>query len=237
MRFLITVLLLMALTSAIDAQAYALKPFNPEVEKLPAFFTGNDGHRIARAMLPLALEVAKRCGEFEKTADCQQRLNKIYYRTLAPGLTATDILAFSVPAECSYTADIESISCQGRNNWASRLIKESNYRATNTFGVSRVVKHSKFENIDIEDRYANSKFFRLKNVPPAEAKGMIRWLRVLLIGTPTSPFVKVAKTDYRPTLDRPEHTEGTNYSIVLDVDEVWLYNLQTGKVLMKRSRE
>ncbi len=210
-------------------------PFDSNVEKLPPNFLGHNATVLLPSLFSFALEINKGCGKFEKTEPCQVRLNNIYERPISSKLTASDRLAFSIPIECDYSANLERVECsnfwQGYN-WSHRLMESKTYVGQNAFGVKKLIKYKEFENITIEAGKIKPKFV-LERIPPANAQILLPNLRLLMLGTLRQPFVKTEPVSYKPTLDKPEHIDGNNYGLVIAVEEVWLYDFASGKVLAK----
>jgi hypothetical protein len=211
-------------------------PFDSNVEKLPPNFLGHNATLLLPSLFSFGLEILKGCGKFEKIEPCQARLNNIYERPISSKLTASDRLAFSIPIECDYSPNSERVKCSNfmqTYNWSHRLIESKTYVGQNAFGVKKLIKYKKFENIDIEGDKIKPEFI-LEKIPPSDAQILLPNLRLLIVGTLLQPFVKSNPVSYKPTLDDPEHTDGSNYSLVIEEEEVWLYNLTSGKVLAKK---
>lgn len=253
---LITILLILVAFSPINAQrktstppkkavvklslpTYDWKPFNSNVENLPTKYLGHNAEQLFRIVAPWALEILKGCGKFEKTEECQDRLNQVYDRRIFPTLTARDLLAFSVEVECDYNANTEKVSCPSpffEYTWSHKLLDSGRYVGQNIFGFKKNVEWKKFQNINIDVNKLKPAFILLK-VPPREAELLLPKLRLLLIGDPLQPFAKSKTAYYKPTLDEPTEVTGYNLSFVLNLQQVWLYDVETGKVYQKRNLE
>jgi hypothetical protein len=210
-------------------------PFDSNVEKLPPSFLGHNATALLPTLFSFALEILKGCGKFEKTEPCQARLNNIYERPISSQLTASDRLAFSIPIECDYSPNRERVKCSNfmrTYDWSHKLIESKTYVGQNAFGVKKLIRYRKFENITIEGKKIKPEFV-LENIPPSDAQILLPNLRLLIVGTLLQPFVKTNPVSYKPTLDKPEQIDGNNYSLVMEEEEVWLYNLTSGKVLAK----
>jgi hypothetical protein len=210
-------------------------PFESNVEKLPPNFLGHNAAVLLPSLFSFALEIIKGCGKFEKIEPCQVRLNNIYKRTISLKLTASDRLAFSIPIECDYSPNLERVKCSNfmqTYDWSHRLIESKTYVGQNAFRVKKLIKYKKFENITIEGDKIKPEFV-LEHIPPPNAQILLPNLRLLIVGTLLQPFVKTNPVSYKPTLDDPEHIDGNNYSLVIEEEEVWLYDFASGKVLAK----
>jgi hypothetical protein len=213
-------------------------PFDSNVEKLPPNFLGHNAAVLLPSLFSFALEINKGCGKFEKTEPCQVRLNNIYKRPISSKLTASDRLAFSIPRKCDYNPNLERVECSNTwetlktYNWFHRLVESKTYVGQNAFGVKKLIKYKKFENIIIEGNKFKPEFV-LGRIPPSNAQILLPNLRMLVLGTLLQPFLKIDPVSYKPTLDDPEHIDGNNYSLVIAVEEVWLYDFASGKVLAK----
>lgn len=216
-----------------------VKPFNTSVESLPPHFEGHNARLILPSLFSFALEVINGCGKFETTKVCQTRLNGIYERRILGSLTASDLLAFSIPVECDYNADVVKITCSNSDNsytWAHRKVESRTYMGQNAFGVKKSINYSKFENIFIETDKSHSGF-TLFDMKPDKAKTIVPNLRFLIVGELITPFVKTNPVSYKPTIDNPEHIDGNNYSVTIEMKEIWLYDFETGRVLRKEKIE
>lgn len=212
-------------------------PFDSNVEKLPPNFLGHNARELLPSLFSFALEIIKGCGKFEKTEPCQLRLNNIYERSISSKLTASDRLAFSIPIECDYSPNLEKVKCSisimQTYKWSHRLMESKTYVGQNAFGVKKLIKYKRFENITIEGDKIKPEFV-LEHIPPSNAQILLPNLRLLILGTLLQPFVKTNPVSYKPTLDVPNHTDGDNYSLVIAEEEVWLYDFASGKVLAKK---
>lgn len=219
--------------------SYLTVPFNTNVESLKPQFLGHNASIVFGSLVPLAIETEYGCGKFEKRQDCQERLNKLYDKILWKGFTARDLLAFSIPIDCDYSADAETFWCSNFLSdymWSHKKIDSRTYIGQNAFGVKKIIQYSKFENIIIEvDKTKPS--LTIKNIEPDEAKTLSDNLRLLIIGETLQPFAKRKKVSYKPTLDDPSHIEGDNKFIVIELKEVWVYDFITGKVFEKKKFE
>ncbi len=122
------------------------------------------------------------------------------------------------------------------HTWSHKQLEGKTYVGENAFGVKRIISYKEYENIFIETEKIKPDFY-LENVPPQEAMKLVPNLRFLVIGEPLQPFVKTATALYKPTLDNPEEVKGYNYSLIVEMKEIWLYNFETGKILSKRKIE
>ncbi len=84
---------------------YESNSFDTKVSALPPRYLGHDARSFLPTFLSFALEIVKGCGKYETTKNCQSRLNGMYDRRISAKLTASDLLAFSIPIECDYIAD------------------------------------------------------------------------------------------------------------------------------------
>ncbi len=221
---------------AIQKTNYLTSPFKSDVDYLTPHFLGHNANLVFLSLIPLAIETQKGCGKFEKKQQCQDRLNELYDRTLWKDFTARDLLAFSIPIDCDYDADAEKFRCSNFLSdymWSHKKIGSSSYVGENAFGVKKLVKYEKFENIIIEvDKIKPD--FTIENIPPNEAKKLSSNLRLLIIGETLQPFVKSKTVSYKPTIDEPSHTEGNNKFVVIELKEVWIYDFETGKIFAKK---
>ncbi len=106
------------------------------------------------------------------------------------------------------------------------------YIGQNAFGVKRRIKYTKFENVLIKINKSRPDF-TLANITPENAQIMLPNLRLLIVGTLLQPFAETSSVSYKPTIDDPEHIDGRNYSLIMETEEIWLYDFETGKILAK----
>jgi len=119
---------------------FQTKPFNSKIENLSPHFLGHNARILLPNFFSFALEIIKGCGKFETSTECQSRLNSIYDRKISKDLTARDLLAFSIPINCDYSADRERISCSNflqTYTWSNKVISSGNYVGQNVFGVKK----------------------------------------------------------------------------------------------------
>ncbi len=223
-------------SKAVKKIDYLTTPFELSLNTLTPNFLGHNASFVFSSLVPLAAETQIGCGKFEKSQDCQDRLNRLYDKTLWKDFTARDLLTFSIPIECGYNADAEKFWCSSSFNgytWSHKKIGSDTYTGQNAFGVKKIVKYEKFENIIIEvDRTKPD--FTLKDIKPDEARRLNSNLRLLIIGEILQPFVRRKNVSYKPTLNEPNHTEGDNKFIIIEVKEIWIYDFETGKVFEKK---
>lgn len=242
MRVICVSIVVMVLALGIAGQG--LVPFDADVKELPPGFIGHDAKTMFRLLAPLALEVLGQCGEFEKRANCQERLNSLYDRQLAPRLTARALLAFSVTPKCEYFADPEYLTCEpadlsalfggGDIMWSHRLVQSRQYLAQTAFGVKFPAEYKKYENVHIvTSGFGTRIHFKLSNLSPAAARQLKPNLRFLIIGDPVTPFAKSEAVSYPATLKEPTQIDGDNLSVLIDLKEIWIYDITTGKIWAK----
>lgn len=223
-------------SKAVKKTDYITTPFELNLNSLPPNFLGHNASSVFSFLVPLAVETQKGCERFEKSQACQDRLDRLYDKTLWKDLTARDLLAFSISIECDYSPDAEKFWCSSFLNsymWSHKKTGGENYTGQNAFGVKKIVKYEKFENIIIEVDKTKPDF-TLKNINPDEARKINSNLRLLVIGEVLQPFVKRKQVSYKPTLDEPNHTEGDNKFIIIEAKEIWIYDFETGKVFEKK---
>jgi hypothetical protein len=212
---------------------YQSAPFNSEIEKLPPVFQGHNALDMFQILLSFAKEVDAGCGKFEKSEICQARLNKMYDRPISGKLKASDKLAFSVPVDCEYSADRERIKCADYPyHWLQTKTEGKPYIAQNAFGVKAIVKSRKFENLYIKTDKITPQFI-LENYPPEKAQKLLPFLRCLVVGTLLQPFADLDSVTYDATLKDPVRVDVNSVSIVVEAEEIWLYDFVSGKVLAK----
>lgn len=225
-----------AAQKTVRSSSYLSLPFETSQKNLPPSFLGHNANLLLPSVLSMSLEVLRQCGKFEKRNACQVRLNRLYFQQITPGIKTNDLLAFSIPTDCDYDPEQEKVSCysmgMGGFTWSNKLIRSRNYVGSNAFGAKVLVEYKLFENIIIDP--VETRYFDLKNIPPAKAQILVPKLRLLVIGALRSPFGKSEDVNYPPTITDPSHTEGKNYTILLTLREIWLYDFVTGTVYAKK---
>jgi len=222
----------------VSIDAYSTVSFDLDIKSLPPYFIGHNARLLYEKLLPLAVEANSGCRKFEKSNECQTRLNQLYERKFWNGLTPDDLFAFSISVECGYNADTAEMSCPEFSpgfkyyTWSHNLIESKTYIGQNVFGVKKPVIYRKFENIHIEDNdYLPN--LKVQNIQPDEARKVINNMKLLLTGKFVSPFVRRDIASYKPTIDEPIHTEGINKYLSIEIEEIWLYDFVTGKIYRK----
>ncbi len=211
--------------------------FNSEIESLPPSFLGHNALSILPAVLSFAKEIDAGCGKFEKQEICQDRLNKMYARPISSKLKANDKLAFSIPLECAYSPNSERIKCDDiAYGWFSTKTEGKPYIGQNAFGAKVIVHTRRTNSINIKTDKITPQFI-LENYPPEKARLILPNLRCLVIGTLLQPFAKVESFTYDATLKDPVQYDVKAISLVIEAEEVWLYDFVSGKVLAKEKFE
>lgn len=216
---------------------FITRPFSVSNDFLPAKFLGHNAESIYLQILPIAMEAASGCGKYEKSTDCQHRLNAIRNKSIGSGLRASDRLAFSFGVECSYDADEEKAQCPIFSGWyypwSRKLTQSYSYVGSNAFGVSKTIDFLRFENVNISsNRGAHG--FTIDNLEPSLAQLVLPNMRLLVIGTLGEPMIKHDQDHKKPTFNSPTEIIENHSIISLDIEEVWLYNFENGKVYAKQ---
>ncbi len=121
------------------------------------------------------------------------------------------------------------------------------YEGENAFGVKRTIKKrliSHFtigiNNIDSFRGFDNSDykstFKLLLPVSPAKAKEIRENLAILYVGNLATPFTSLNSSTLEPTIDKPLHDISTNYILIMNLSEIWIYNNLTGEIISKIKR-
>lgn len=239
MRVIIAILFSLILPVLVTAQgAYSSVPFDTNQTRLPRNYLGHNAVLLAAPLTVLGLEVKRGCDRFEKTEECQARMNSLYERRLTKQLSARDTLAFQMGSGwCDYSADSETLICEApmskRYQWQNKLIRTSRYAGQNAYGAKATITLKQFENVIIKPTPNAPRIVMLK-LPRVRARSMFENLRVLLVGQAKQPFSVFTAVDYRPTFNDPVHVKGDNYELPFQLNQVWLYDMATGEVLVKR---
>ena len=223
----------------VSSVGFAQRPFDRSVNKLPIMYVGHDAVAIVRPLFDLKMEIIRGCQKYEKTDDCQNRLNAMYDRRLTPLLSVRDLLAFSVPIDCSYSADAEKLSCPGNQStsvWLNSQRDKGSYRAQNAFGASVNVESKSTWILSIASN-RRSDGFTVDHLPPVQARKVVPSLRLLLVGDLLQPFVVTSMADQKPTFQNPTDLHFSTSDINLNLYEVWLYDSDTGQILEKKILE
>ena len=184
-------------------------------------------------LLYFAAEIDRGCDQFETTIKCQDRLNGMYDRKIGNNLTARDLLSFRLDADCRYNADISSIQCSRAKEWSHELTYTGDYMGVNVFGVKKLIHSRFYETINISTDQEGAQPV-LNGVPAETARRIMPYLRVLLIGDPLQPFAKSVRFTSTPTITSPYRSTMKDYTLLIELRQVWLYNIATVEILAKQ---
>lgn len=197
-------------------------PFDKSLTKLTPDFYGNDPDELGPKLARVA-DVQKRgCDRFEKTAECQGRLNDLYKAELADGIHANDTVAFATKASCTYEPDPEIIKC-GPADYGSYPVGGGFPIQSQQIGS---VKYVLLSGYSLRPIQKTGWGFGVPGHPPEWAAGHFDDLEYLMVGEFNQPFFDG---------DREQHGTVTMqyFYLIFDLKEVWLFEKRTGQILRK----
>ncbi|MEW6563310.1 MAG: hypothetical protein AB1400_08795 [Pseudomonadota bacterium] len=125
--------------------------------------------------------------------------------------------------------------------WRDRVTDTGSYLGANAFG--RKIKVTKRLTqklaVGVIDVKAAERWRRLRSsidgfeLEPALAREAMGHSNVLVIGKPVAPFIDAATHGTAPTLDIPIDMTTETKMLVLEVEEMWVYNFDTGEIYKK----
>ena len=220
---------------------------------LPRGFKGYRCSSIASGIQALSLKK----GEFETSDTFANRLAAARAKPIAGSITLGDLLAFvRTDLEPKYDADKQSmmVSLRGGRQFLARgyyvsLLSEVLARSTreyvgsNAMGArARVTSYeSKVCGVvfaNVPDKYpgpAWNDFVKPTSVPmqPTEARSLKGRLAAAYIGALEQPFLFDYLEYIQPTISSPTEVTRRGAGLVLKLLEIWVFDSETGAVLLK----
>jgi hypothetical protein len=247
--FLFSAPALFGQVSAPPPVPYSDTEISLKAESLPPRYRGNDLPGLFHAIESLERGDVK--GEFETTAQFEERTKRDLSRPLLGDLSLNSLFAFQWdPSDVHYDADAQELTAtlhlepmpHNATVGVVRYRLESgvvtSYEATNAYGVTAEVKRSNFTEYEI--MFATPTGFPPEVVAsigltPEQAKKQEAALTALLVCRLIPPFLGSATEYHEPTLQEPiESTFETHY-LRVKILQVWFYNLEKGSILAQLS--
>jgi len=228
--------------------------FDLAIQQLPPLYFGASIPEITKALTNL--QNAKK-DQYETTAEYEARLDGLRSKPLFSKVQFEDLIALSIQEPVmarTYNADKGMMSLKfetssdigtvlqpygyklDRSRIILRLREESRSREatfTNAYGAT-------WEGTDLSATTWNAivPSYTLSAIdfplPPAEARPLKdAKLASILVGTLSSRVVIRSGTSSKATIDNPTHFFQSDSSFSFDPKELWVYVLETGKVLNK----
>lgn len=238
---------------------YSSTPLTPSTTDVGPQYHGFDPAAIYASAQ--ALSVAQRKSDFETRAQYESRIAGLASYEIAPGTPLSadvpfllnDATSRDLNAEISfsYNADLETLSinitprierfveAQGLTFAVLKLKSEvrqiGEYPGENSYGAATEV-------MEVQDSLYGVSFERNSwlngakifiKMKPHEAKRLDQDLGVLLLGRLSSPWTLQQFAHDHPTMDDPsDYYQAARYLYVVP-DQVWIYDLASGKVIEK----
>ena len=247
--------------STLDRETKAALPgylqasFNPSQDSLPKNFKGNSCRAIAKALIPFKAEK----DAFETSAAYEMRAGKIREEKLYGNVRANSLLAFVDPINIdwrSYDPDSQkmtvnksilfsqkiwdngpanrAVDLDAKKEYSKAYIAKTGFGETiNATSILYNVCAVAFENLDIsKDSDISSSF----EVAPEIARKLKGNLRALYIGKLTTPFMGEYHRYADATVIDPVQLMSGGDIIVINLEQVWLFDSETGTILSKMQR-
>lgn len=228
--------------------------FNLNVLQLPKHFKGNDIEAIYKKIDKLVKAQAK--GEYETTEEFKNRVNKLLSAPIIGNIYINSQLAFVddftgiYDGKYVYNADtnklIVNIMNSDRLCWhegdsfsidIKDISETETYTATNGFGAIVKVTMIKGNGYDISGsgcRTINNPKYEF-TFKPQIAKKIKDVLAILYVVNLVEPYILEPSLNYsEPTYPSNHGWSVMNYHLNVKIDEVWLFNSETGEILAKR---
>lgn len=236
-RYIVPLLLLLMLVPVHGGELdlRAEQPFDLTVRSLPVNFRGHSFESLRTVLL-----IPGR-GKFETSDEFQKRVNATSeMRTFA-------FTEFLYPRDVTYDAGRNLVTVTthrfenaGRNHRRIHVETlygdDSNYVATNAFGVAANVKRTSSEQFFVlaPSRCDGRLSFALK---PSAAKSLEYSLGLLLAVRLAPQVVRATLKSKAPTLDSPLDETVTDHTLTGSFEGAWIFNRDTGEVLARFDRD
>lgn len=232
----------MSFATPLPKNMYLQVPFDAYVEQLPKAFLG---HQPMTVYQVLATNVVAPKGEFESSADYAQRATRSLQKPLFGTVNRTTLLAFSFSPDLfkdqvtfRYDADLRVMNLQMDVPTGSVLPFETQHRlegtytASNAFGVKTQVSKSTLTYYGLRfDRPQAARF----PIALSAAQRVKKDARILLIGRLVPPYVSTSSRYMEPTITSPIELTVTTHAIEFQVEDLWVFDSMTGKILFQPS--
>jgi hypothetical protein len=243
-----------------SASHFSTQPFDLAATKLPPSYLGHNADQIWNAFKQKRLTKS----EFETEAAYESRLDGIANTPIAGGILPNGTFAFLLSKlEKTYDAEQqvlrvtlpiggtssivtdENITAQ----WMQRSAKQGEFIGSNAFGVKRRITRKAYldtnltgkrpEWLDWEteqmDEFSEPK--ALLPMSPDAARLSKVHVGMLFIGAIQPPFISADEQHETATIDSPEESTTYIHNLNLALQQIWLYDVQSGQVLAKLSAE
>ena len=229
-------------------------PFGLSVQELSPGFHGHDIQRVYDA-----LRMSPK-GEFETTKQYEDRLLAFTDKPLFGDLGVKSLFAFAtgpVEDDVSYDADHQVMTVTVPIAYADITVRahkvhEGDYVGENAYGAKSHITKAEYRHYIVTVTNATDfighepgldETLRLKasqmDVDTArEAKPNLRILLLCHLvrtrsGASVGPFTEETHWEHAPRRDEPEEFLSTKYHISANVEGIWLYNFETGRIYVK----
>jgi hypothetical protein len=185
-------------------------------------------------------------GEFETTAEFEERQDKWMARPILGAVKPQSRIALSLSTQtapnqmkAAYDADGGLMTVEVSRSYCgdavgveifSNLKDQGSYIGSNAFGVKKVIKRTSITRYCLDGVPLDPMQFAISRDKASQEKAR---LKVLVVGRLREPYVKVVENYSSPTITSPYEVHSTSYVLILDVDEVWVFNGTTGQIHFK----
>jgi hypothetical protein len=197
--------------------AYQARLVASQTEKLVGTFGLND-------IIPVVLASESLYGiDSQYNADAEELAVKITARSAIIGVRA-DLDKRALDVKYDFHAPTEYV---GVNGYGARVTVEK----STTYIYSLLFQNFNSYSFELPARFSasGSVVTRLK-LSPIEAKKAKESLRALLLIRLQTPSTEKGYISKKPTIQDPKETFAVYHYLVADVEQVWIYNYETGQV-------
>lgn len=226
-------------------ERFDTQPFRGDLDVVPKQYRGHDPHALAVALAGCPVK-----NEFETTAQHKQKLDAWSSRPLYGDVKVDDLIAIAgyyVSLDKEYDADTQAMDfsfsptrqVSAEDYSRPYLIIDQNKKVLSpvngqtAMGVKFAYERKayiefgvKFQNLS----HNNQKY--TFPAAPAAAKGNMLW-GVLYIGTLAEPYTFSEEGYHTPSLSERYEQLVKSRGIVLDLEEILVYELPSGKILAR----
>ncbi|WP_243374599.1 hypothetical protein [Geotalea sp. SG265] len=233
-------------------QAYLQIPFTLDGNIIPKNFLGHDLRAVYKK---LEERKDRKKGEFETTAQYNSRIELEDKSPLFGSVKIGDKLSLVANVGSSYDADNSKlrVDIPSVDSWRTKYAFgitgqeiyniRKNYIASNSYGATvEVSEHlqanailvvNNIQKFNVDSGYSKQLEFVLDNFPNEKARKLKNQLMAICVFTLTDPFLGDDGYYLKATMDSPIEAVTSNKLVYGNLEEVILYNDETGEVLTR----
>lgn len=237
-------MLLAQATAKLKNHSFDTQPFRGDLDSVPKGYRGHDAHALAAALLRRPVK-----NDYETTPQYKERVDAWASRPLYGNVRNDDLIALSgyfFSFDTEYNADTQTMEFSFN---AERQVSAEDYSKpyiiidrdtkalTSVLGQTAMGVKFKYERkayIEFGAKLLSVSHAQkyVFEVPPIVAKGNILW-KALYIGTLADPYIFSEESYHAPTLSERYEQLVKSRGIVLDLEEILVYETSSGKILAR----